>query len=205
MPNDKEGIDISQLDFDNIKPEIIKLLEEKLKKNDEKKSILSGLKYALDNQIGWQKYAEAKTLILSTVSATTLINLAKYTLENKVSDLGFYIFFIASAISLIISALSLTTRTIQNPIDDTFYISYWRYVKDKKYEELLELVKKYDDDHQIKDLIYAHLKGSEITFKKYNHFNKGMKVYLIGLFIFIGFLVVGYLAKMPLTFCMQTG
>lgn len=198
LPNDKESAGISQLSIEDLKPELLKLIEEKIKKSDEKKYILAGLKYALDNQIGWQKYAEAKTLILCTVSATTLVNLAKYILENTVSSIGFYFFFVTSSISFIISALSLMTRKYLIPNDDAYYISYWGYAREKKYEELLELVKNYDEDHQIKDLTYAHLIGSKLTYRKYRLFNKGMKVYLLGLFVFIVFLALGHFIKLPL-------
>lgn len=185
--NSKGDSESNDFNIDNIKVELIKLVEERLKKNDEKKSILTGLKYALDNQINWQKYAEAKCLILCTVSATTLINLAKYAIENKVTNIGIGldIFLLSTTFSFIISALSLTTKKINSPSDGALNISYWRYVKDKKYEELLDLVKKYDDDHQIKDLTFAHLKGSEITYKKYIYFNRGMYCYLVGLVAFI--------------------
>lgn len=182
--------------FIKYKPAILKLIDEQ-KIMEEKEIDLTPLKYALDNQIGWQKYAEAKTLLLCTVAGSTAITIAKNIIEDNISRFDLYVFFFAATAAFGVSGIALIAPFKKPPRgkESFHHISYWGYVKDKPIETLVSDIRKYDKEHQLRDLALSHQIGSKLTYRKYTLFNVGMTIYLIGFVFFFGSLMRDHITK----------
>ncbi|WP_190810966.1 hypothetical protein [Flagellimonas sp. S3867] len=73
--------------------------EEKISSED-----IDALRFALNNQIGWQKYAEGKLLLLTTISAGSLALLFEFIVNlNDIDDWIFKIVLIIFGLTSFIS------------------------------------------------------------------------------------------------------
>lgn len=149
------------------------------------------LKYALDNQIGWQKYAEAKNLILFTGSGMTILaafeqlNLGN---SSTIHDIPchYYILIGTSFISLIVSIFSfILVSSPSKSLKDKGLIIDWTFNYKMKFDRLLEIAKKYSEEKYTEDLVEQHRLGSKHTRQKYFLFNMGVLIYSLGLVTFI--------------------
>ncbi len=163
----------------------------------ENRIILDGIRYALNNQITWQHYAEAKNLCLLTISAGTLALLFS-SMQNISSageletylegmffgkGLGILFLILGATCSLILSIstfILLPKFDEPKEISERYFIS-WRYIKTNKDGNLIDYLMKYDQETQIKDVLRQQLLGSRITYRKYKLFNIGVIIYLSGL------------------------
>lgn len=161
---------------------------------------IEALRFALNNQINWQKYGEAKLLLLITISASSLASLNKIFIhfepfENQNTfKIVVSIFAICSIISLIIGLYNITISfKIVNKFnyrDYTKKLISWRYVKDRTIPELIEESKTYNIEEQRIDLIIEHLIGSKLTMKKYSAFNIGVRIYGIGVVLLFSYSLI---------------
>ena len=102
---------------------------------------ISALQFALNNQINWQKYAEAKLLLLTTIagtsiaSLTTIVNTFEKTNDTMTFKIIIGLFAICSFISFLIGLLSiiLTFKLFKKStyLDYSIILISWRYVMDK--------------------------------------------------------------------------
>lgn len=162
--------------------------------------VLDGIRHALQNQITWQHYAEAKNLCLLTVSAGTLALLfssmqnitAQETLEIYLDRIffengwGLFFYIFCTFVSLIIAIFSfiLLPKVDENLNLENCYFISWRYIKaNEKNKELYNKLLEYDEEAQIKDAFLQQRLGSKVTYRKYKLFNFGVVIYLLGLLL----------------------
>jgi hypothetical protein len=170
---------------------------------------VEALKFALNNQINWQKYAEAKNVILFTFTVTSLASLLPLVkgydtsliseINNTFKGIPLSFFIITTFSSLIISSLSITPNLFISKEEklrefEHIQIINWNYVRKKSFNELIKKSKKYNEQKQIEDILDQHLMGSKITHKKFMLFNIGITIYLIGCLFFFGSITL-YLLK----------
>lgn len=158
---------------------------------------IEALRFALNNQIGWQKFAEAKLLFLLTVSGTSVVSLNRIIAEfNGVNDTMIFkvvigIFGVCSFISFSLALIGIAVsfkRFRHTEEFKTKQIINWKYAMQRSVEELIEDSKKYDDEKQRYDILIQHHLGSKITKLKYQLFNYGATFFSIGviaLFVYI--------------------
>ncbi len=161
--------------------------EEKISSED-----IDALRFALNNQIGWQKYAEGKLLLLTTISAGSLALLFEFIVNlNDIDDWVFKIVLIIFGLTSFISfavgivTIAMNFRQYENKEVKKYskMIGWDTVIKKKNIKELIEVSKNYDKKDQIKDIMVEHYYGSFHTYKKYKAFNAGIKIYGIGLTI----------------------
>ncbi|MCB0745410.1 MAG: hypothetical protein KDC67_16000, partial [Ignavibacteriae bacterium] len=140
------------------------------KKREEENKNIEALRYALENQIGWQRYGEAKLLGLVTISGGSIASLspimnlfAEYN-NGIIFKIIIGIFGICSFTSFTIGLINMTVRFKIEQIEKIKnypkrFIS-WRYINSKKIEELIEISKEYNLDSQRIDLMTQHKLGS---------------------------------------------
>lgn len=169
--------------------------------DNNKSVIVEGLRYALDNQVKWQHYAEAKNLCLLTLSGATLLLLFAplqnasdaVRFESMLKDLVLHtglpttVLTVCVSIALLVSILSFMVKPYKvlewSDANKLRYIS-WRYVNIHK-TTLETNVSRYTADAQINDLLEQQALGSYITALKYRYFNYGAGMYVVGLLGFV--------------------
>jgi hypothetical protein len=178
------------------------------KKREEENQNIEALKYALENQIGWQRYGEAKLLALITISGSSVASLSPiinlFTEYNGgiIFKIVIGIFGICSFVSFTIGLINMTVKFKTEEIKE--YESYpkrlisWRYIKNRKVKELIEESKEYDIDAQRADLITQHHLGCFNTERNYKAFNIGARIYSVGVMtLFIFFLIFKIIKTIP--------
>lgn len=148
-------------------------------------------KYALENQIGWQKYGEAKLIFLCTISAGSIGFLVDFVTSsanslNFFSKLTLAIFTLTSFIALIIGIIGVSQSKIKfsfrDLVKDPRYIISWDAVYHKNLEELKNSFKDYDLKIHLEEILVQHQVGANHTRMKYRLFNLGITIYSIGVF-----------------------
>jgi hypothetical protein len=149
-------------------------------------------KFALDNQIGWQKYATSKILLLFSLSGGTLIVLINGIKAPELIDsvrtlpwnLRYFLF--ASLASLVISIIPhcLSFSNYLELKGEKSIIS-WNTVKNRSLQQLIKGIEDYTDAVQLHDILNEHLAGSKITAKLHFYFGFGILVYIAGLICFL--------------------
>lgn len=169
--------------------------------NSKKDEALEGMRYALENQIRWQHYAEAKNLGLLTISGATLgmflsplqsVGSYKSTaalIEHLMfgSKFGWVVFFLAAVSSFVVALSSFYVRITKEDDESSdahLYLISWRFINNYKGDDLLAKVKNYDKDAQLRDLLKQHKMGSKLTQRKYSYYNWGYLIYVGGLLLF---------------------
>lgn len=178
------------------------------KKLEEKNQNIEGLRYALDNQIGWQKYGEAKLLALITISGGSIASLSP--IMNLFSEynggiifkiiLGIFGFcsFISFSIALIGMTVPFKNRKIEECENYQKRLISWRYILKRDINELVEESKEYDIESQRTDLITQQYTGAYNTKRNYKAFNYGARIYGIGVFLlFLFFLIFKIITTIP--------
>jgi len=161
----------------------------------------SKLKYALENQIGWQKYAESKNLILFTLTGATLLTIFGK-LEDDIARCDFtkncssfawnYKFFIVTTIvSFTISVYSFLILKYSNKKEKGYLIP-WVSVYNKKLQKLKEIADDYSEERHTEDILHQHQVGSKHTLKKYILFDVGVMVYFLGIILLVFPLVAAF-------------
>lgn len=157
-----------------------------------KEDRIEALKYAIENQIGWQKYGEAKNVVLFTISGTTVFTIVTLLITesekiNKFPDVKTWLLIslVICSFSLIIALISMFVNLFQatkfkDEEESNILLVNWHYVKNRKLKDLKKIEKEYSLDDQILDLLIQQKVGSEITYLKYRFFNSGIIVYAIG-------------------------
>jgi len=152
---------------------------------------INALKYALDNQIGWQKFSEAKLVILVSISGGTLSGFQQITslikADGPLGDIKLIvsvIFLLTCLAAFILSFLGITAfipKSFYKKKQEFTHLIDWPYVAEKDINELLNDVDNYGKEAQIEDLVTQHKLGSEATRFKYKRFNTGAMIYASGL------------------------
>jgi hypothetical protein len=165
-------------------------------KNSEIDALTDRLRFALRNQIEWQKYAEGKNLVLFTLTGATLLTIfdkykgdhsfEKETFENLHFSINYKIFVITTLLAFMISIISFLINIFlgDNKEQRNYFIS-WRFIRKKKMGQLKKLADSYDVHMHHEDLINQHLLGSKQTYQKYIRFDVGAILYLLGIIILL--------------------
>ncbi len=149
-------------------------------------------KYALDNQIGWQKYATSKILLLFTLSGGTLLVLINgikadeliYSMQNLPWNNKAFIY--CSLGSLVISVIPhCLTFARHLELKGKASLISWNSVKRKSLKQLIDATEEYTDSSQLHDILNEHLAGSKITSELHFFFGLGILIYFVGLLCFI--------------------
>ena len=155
-------------------------------------SVIDRAKYALENQIGWQRYATSKILLLFTLSGGTLVSLINgidiKNIDEAVTKLPWQsiCFIFSSLITLAISVLPHSFTLARNmELKGQKSLISWNAVRKKSHKQLIEEAKEYSENDQMEDILNEHLAGSRITNMLHIYFGVGIVVYLIGLCVFL--------------------
>ncbi len=158
------------------------------------------LQFALNNQINWQKYAETKLLLLTTISGTSILSLNSIIsgFSNFTNSILFKstisIFAICTFVSFLIGLLSLIEYA--KILKKSTYSRYskilisWRYVVELEITDLIKESKDYDLEKQREDLMVQHSLGSFLTYRKYKRFNLGAIIYSVGIIVLFTYFIL---------------
>ncbi len=152
-------------------------------------SKIDKIKYALENQIEWQKYAENKNFILFTLTGGTLLAIFSkddILLKMNASNPMLKIFLLATFISFTLCIISFFVLFFQNKdYKKNGNLISWNFVKKKNLRQLKNIIENYDDDLYLDDLLNEHLIGCVLTSKKYKLFNWGLGIFFLGFVVYI--------------------
>jgi len=161
----------------------------------------SKLRYALENQIGWQKYAESKNLLLFTLTGATLLTIFSK-LEDDISKCDFSktcssfswnykVFIVTTIISFAISVYSFLVLKYSAKNDKDQLIP-WANVYNKKLSKLRDMAEEYTEESQTEDILNQHRIGSKHTRKKYLLFDFGAIIYFVGIILVASPLIAAF-------------
>ncbi len=152
--------------------------------DNELKDKIEWVQFALNNQIEWQKYAENKNLLLFTLTGGTLLSIfdKHFDMKDGKFDHIEIMFTITTFISFLVCVFSfiISRSSRKNENKKKNFIIGWKYVRSKTIKTLDEDVANYNSDNHLDDLLNEHLAGSKLTGRKYEFFNWGIIIYLLG-------------------------